>query len=262
VASQAYDILFGPNPSSMSNRNRSHGAGSAFAKNRKRKGTTRRSSAMVPMAKLPHGGASLLSKRWVIQPPELRVRLRFYFQFQVSNSGLQTASKSYYCNSVYDVDPSLGSNTVPGFTQFSGLYNTWRVERTTLDMDIVNADSFASSVCVAWLPNATFAATNSFLEHSYGNRFTTRKLLSAVGGMDRAKIHNTVDMADLYGDKYSYLGSVNNFQGTGASNPTSLFTVCIGVTPGHAVPFVNGCIINGYLDFIVDFLDPANLLDV
>jgi len=73
---------------------------------------------MVPMAKLPSGGASLLSNRWVIQPPELRVRLRFYFQFQVSNSGLQTASKSYYCNSVYDVDPSLGSNTVPFLLSF------------------------------------------------------------------------------------------------------------------------------------------------
>jgi len=241
-------------------RKRTSGAGSASAKNRKRKGADRRTSAVAPIQN--DQVISLLGRGWVLQPPKIRIKLRYYFQFQVSNAGLQTASKSYYCNSVYDVDPALGSNTVPGFTQLIGLYNTFRVERTTLSMDAVNGDSFASSLVVAWLPNATFSAANSFLEHSYGNRFTQRYLLSASGGMDRQRIHRTVDMADLYGDKSSYLGSVTNFQGTGGSNPTTLFTVCIGVTPGHAVPFVNGVYINGYLDFIVDFLDPANLLDV
>lgn len=205
---------------------------------------------------------SLVGRGFVIQPPKVQIKLRYFFQFQISNAGLQTASKSYYVNSVYDVDPALGSNTVPGFNWMIAGYNTFRVEQTTLMLDVVNADSFASTVVVAWLPNATFAATNSFLEHSYGNRFTQRRLLSAVGGQDRAKFTRTINMCDLYGDKTSYLGSVNNFQGTGASNPQSLFTVCIGVTPGHAVPFVNGVICNGYLDFIVDFFDPVNLLDV
>jgi len=246
----------------MSNRNRSHGAGSASAKNRKRKGMPRRRSAVIPLARLPRGGVSLLGHGGQLQPPCMRVPMRFYFQYQVSNGGLQTASKSFYCNSVYDVDPALGSNTVPGFTQFIGLYNTFRVERCTLTMDASNGDSFATSLVVAWFPNATFSAVNSFLEHSYGNRFTSRHMLSAVGGMDRCRIHRSVDMGDLYGDKTSYYGSVNNFQGTGASNPQSLFTVCIGATPAHAVPFVNGVYVNGYLDFIVDFFDPANLLDV
>lgn len=209
---------------------------------------------------LIRGGVDL--SKSTIQPPALRVKLRFYLDFQVSNSGLQTASKSYYANGVYDVDPSLGSNTVPGFPQFSALYNTWRVDETIIDFTATNGDAFASQVVVAWLPNATYSATNSFLANRYANRFTTHRILSQAGGQDRCRIHERMQMSNLYGDVDSYYGSTANFCGTGATNPTSLFTICFGVTPGHAVPFVNGVIMNGYIDFIVTFFDPANLTNV
>jgi hypothetical protein len=226
-----------------------------------RKPKPNRRQAVQPFVDaLPPRGVNL--SRSVIQPPALRVKLRFYIDFQVSNAGLQTASKSYYCNGVYDVDPALGSNTVPGFTQYSGLYNSWRVDECSIDFTATNGDAFASQVVVAWFPNATYSATNSYLANKYANRFTTHRILSQAGGMDRCRIRERMKMADLYGDPSSYYGSTSNFVGTGATNPQSLFTVIFGVTPGHAVPFVNGVILNGYMDFIVTFFDPASLTNV
>jgi len=227
-------------------------------KTRKRNQRTQQVQPFVDL--LPRRGVNLSGS--FIQPPALRVKLRFYLDFQVSNAGLQTASKSYYCNGIYDVDPAIGSNTVPGFPQYSALYNSWRVDEAHIDFTATNGDAFASQVCVAWLPNATYASTNSFLANRYANRFTTHRILSQAGGQDRCRIVQKMKMADLYGDPSSYYGSTTNFVGTGATNPQTLFTVIFGVTPGHAVPFVNGVILNGYIDFIATFFDPANLLNV
>jgi len=209
---------------------------------------------------LPSGGVD--TSRFNVCAPMQRVKLPFVVDYQLSNAGLQTASKAYYPNGIYDVDPSVGSNTVPGFAAWTSLYNTWRVDEVELDCWASNGDAFATQMCVAWLPNDTFVATNSFLRHSYGNQHTEIVMLSAVGGADTHHFRTKMQMSKLYGDIPTYYGSTSNFCGTGASNPTSLFNLIFGATPAHAVPFVNGVYLTIRMNFIVTFFDPANQLDV
>jgi hypothetical protein len=228
--------------------------------NKPRRKPKYRVSKVIWVMPLPAGGVD--SSAYRITAPAMRVTLSYLSNVQINNAGFLSASKAYYPNGVYDVDPAFASSTVPGFSALIGLYNTWRVDEVTVTCNVSNVDDFPTEVCFAWFPNTTFVAANSFLQRYFSNMNTRVIILSSKGGQDRYHYRHVMPMAKLFGDVSTYYGSTNNFCGTGASNPTSLFTFVIGATPASATPFVNGVSMNCRFDFKMTFFDPADQLDI
>jgi len=75
-------------------------------------------------------------------PQSLSVKLPYTGNFLLTNSSLFVASKALRTNSVYDVDPALGSTDTQGYTRFAEDYNYYRVVKYKYKITVVNQNNF------------------------------------------------------------------------------------------------------------------------
>jgi len=196
--------------------------------------------------------------KFLITPPQLIVKLRYKVKQQLVNVGGALASHSYNLNGVYDVDPSVGSTATPGFAEWMTLYGSYQVINTKVDLTICNLEGASDGagikqpLQVYWLASRTVIASNSLGSgtNDPSNRFGGVSMISAVGGQDRFRVTRTINMAALYGNAMNYWGTVNNFQGTSVSNPSTEMQFAIGIETTLAVMAV-GAFVDGFLDFEV-----------
>ncbi len=180
------------------------------------------------------GPAIVNLSRWRIQPPRVHVRLRYTTAGTLTAVGGLVTSKTFYCNALYDVDPSLGSTAIAGFNEWSALYGSNRVLRCHVTVRFTNQEAFPISVANGFF--AQVMAAGAFTNGYYGNRFCQQKFLPPKGGMDRGIFQNTIDINQLFGN-YATTGDLNHFYGTALSNPTTLFSWCLGISSPTGVVF-------------------------
>jgi len=218
---------------------------------RKRKNKNPNTTTGLVIARLSHA---------LTQPARLFITLRYNIHNQINNSGQPVASKAYYTNGAYDVDPSVGSTAMPGFAEWSALFGSYRVRSAHVDVDVATQEAFPVGVTDLWLPDSTYASTNSAPPTISTNRNSQLFTLSSVGGMDRKKINRRILNSTLFGDKTTYEGDLNQFVGTALTNPITLFTWLIIITPVNpADTLINGVSMWGYIEFEIEFFNPLIL---
>jgi len=214
------------------------------------------------LSNLHRKGAAIINlSRYLCQPDQLLIRLRYNVQYQINHAGQPSASKSYYINGMYDVDPAVGSTAIPGFTSWTQLYGSYRVETTRFKLQLASQEAFPVGVFDLFRPDPAYSSANSIPVTIAGNRTSEFTTLSQAGGMDRTKINRTIAPKALLGDDSTYEGSIVNFTGTSLTNPSSqmIFGVC--VTPiNPADTMVNGVSMWGYIDFYVRLFNPLREL--
>ncbi len=197
--------------------------------------------------------------KWVTIPPSILIRLRYPVQVQINNVGGLVASNSYNINGIYDVDPLLASTNTPGFTEWSAFYRQNQVAKVKIHGSVTNLEAQPLGVYIQAQP--TTIASNTLGRALIGNRFSQDLgILSPKGGQDRAYFRHNINLADLFGDPETYWGTLNNYKGTGASNPSTLFQWAIGVQSSTAVLTAGlGAYAAFWIDFDVYFSNPIYL---
>jgi len=75
-------------------------------------------------------------------PQSVAVKLPYTSSFSLTNPSLIVASKALRTNSVYDVDPALGSTDTQGYTRFADDYNYYRVIKYQYKLEVYNQNNF------------------------------------------------------------------------------------------------------------------------
>jgi len=75
-------------------------------------------------------------------PQSVAVKLPYTDSFLLTNPSLIVASKALRTNSVYDVDPALGSTDTQGYTRFADDYNYYRVIKYKYMLEVYNQNNF------------------------------------------------------------------------------------------------------------------------
>jgi hypothetical protein len=75
-------------------------------------------------------------------PQSLAVRLPFESVYLLTNPSLTVSSKALRTNSVYDVDPALGSTDTQGYNRFAEDYNYYRVVKYRYRLEVYNQNNF------------------------------------------------------------------------------------------------------------------------
>jgi len=89
-------------------------------------------------------------------PQSLAVRLPYESSFLLTNPSLTVASKALRTNSVYDVDPALGSTDTQGYTRFAEDYNYYRVVKYRYKLEVFNQNNFpVTFVVISSITNLT-----------------------------------------------------------------------------------------------------------
>lgn len=169
-----------------------------------------------------------------------------------SNTGLQYIAVGYIANGLFDPAISATDASQPdGFVSLSDLYNNYIVLSCQIDLIVTNREDFNVNVGVGFYPGTkTFGSAAECLDNGEGP-YGKSALLSAKGGMDRAKIIKRVALHTLWNKQY-YFGE-GSFQGNSAANPSIPATVYVTAVGASGTTMENGVGLNVRLTFKVRF---------
>jgi len=102
-------------------------------------------------------------------PERLTVRTRFQTSFSMNNAGVNYANRRYSPVFCYDVDPTLGSTSMPFFTEIMTLYRYYRTMNSKIRVQFINLEAAAihtAYICpVNFDPTANTSSYQSYLSN-------------------------------------------------------------------------------------------------
>lgn len=163
-----------------------------------------------------------------------------YIVHGVLNNIAGTRASNRYNSDAYDVDPSLGSTAMPGFTEWATLYQRFRTLSVRYQFDIANNESFNVMVLTGFSAGVT-VSTGSLSSTYAGNPYWKTHLLGPLTGMNKVRLTDKKTATDVFGTKQVlfddlYTGSTTSSTLATASN---IFTY-VGIIAGGANVFANG----------------------
>jgi hypothetical protein len=218
----------------------------------RKKQPRRRQATLIPLTSVPR----MRTDARRILPPEMDIVLAYQPNKTALNAGASTCGIRFYANGAYDVDPVLGSTTMPGFTTFigtsttTGLYNYYRVIRTGYNISICNNESFPVRVYTGFTNTDPGTVGNIQLP---GNPMFKNALLSAKGGNDRVTFKDSKTIATIVGS--SGVETEDNFRGVYNANPVDLTYLFVGGNSVAGAFLPNGISIAGSITMTIRFYD-------
>jgi len=196
-----------------------------------------------------------------------RKRMAFYEpNLNIVPGGVAFYVKDWRINSVYDPDPLIGGGTVSGFTQFSALWNIYRVDRFRFRYEMCSLETTvplqfyfvyrdyqpSTNINTYALCQANVEVVGSSEAHILG--VLNGNNIYRSGGKNRdteAQWTQWINPGTFSGDPLLYRASAG-FSGTGAANPSSvvwLGLVVMAEGSGGTIP--NGFTIMVHMEFDV-----------
>jgi len=132
-----------------------------------------------------------------IIPTELDVWMDFHDQILLVGNGLGGIAKQFNPNCPYDVDPSLGSTSTPGFVEMASLFGFVRVLRYRYKVQFLNKEAI-NVTCIVVNSNSNPGTGN--LLSLVGNEYVkTSSIGPMLSGKGTCVLKGTVDVSQLVG---------------------------------------------------------------
>lgn len=142
------------------------------------------------------------------------------------------ASNTYKINSAYDVNGAIATSNMPGFLEWAGLYNRYRVHACKIRTEFMaNLQAVAPTEVVPSIIQSNFFVGVYFPSYngnppaSWGEYlqlkslpYSSQRCLSTAGGMDRQVCKVFCPIWKLFGNKRQVLGD-DNFDAPVTGNP-------------------------------------------
>lgn len=143
----------------------------------------------------------------------LRVTLKYLASGVINQTGLTYANVRYEPSYAYDVDPALGSTSMPGFAEYAAIYRLYRVRSSRIRVTYANLEAFPVVFCICPAntdPGSNTANYKNYFSSTLGRTKTIGPLTgNSAGVLSHAASTNVIggvkDMQVLDG----YCGSTN-----------------------------------------------------
>jgi hypothetical protein len=187
-------------------------------------------------------------------PNELQVKLVFA-DTVITRSNVAASAVNYHLqSSAFDPDPSFGTGAIPGFTDLSTFYQTYRVIGMRIMAKFANAELFPVIYSV-WpslenFTNNTLTASN--LREYATNPYASSGVMGEVSGAGKSVPINRLVTTEMMTGSESSRYDPNWYALVGA-NPTSMWYWNIGFTGGASVFTGNGVTCDLKVEYIIEF---------
>lgn len=222
-----------------------------------RKNRQKTSKAKRLQRKQPKVGRDLdiIPRRFGFAYPRTRVTLSFFKFFTLANVGNTATNVRFIPTYAYDVDPTVGSTAMPGFTEWAGMYRFYRVVSADAELHFSNSEAFTMTAyaCPANSdPGANYSAATSvtYLANPLGRSTDLGPLTGNGIGKMRLKGIGVRD----YGGSWNPMNADNYSGSTGGGAPANNFYITVG-TVGTAVGTAAGCSCTIKLYITLDFFE-------
>lgn len=195
-------------------------------------------------------------------PASRRVRLVYPENFSlVEGAAGAGAYRFLRMNSLYDVDTTLGSTSVPGFAEWAAFYTNYRVESVAFKIQAAASGASAGTMAqVTFTPNPLQPVLPSSPETWGVQPGAIQKtiLMYSNGGANRATLVKRYSMPKVFKVTDEQFRSDFDFTATTASNPARqayLAVTAYGI--GSSTPVT--LIVNAWVSMEVEFFNPTLL---
>jgi hypothetical protein len=198
--------------------------------------------------------------RFRICPPRMLVKLGYQTALTIANAASAQATKYYYANGAYDIDPSAGNLTMAGFNQWMAIYGVYRVVKVHYKMTFVNLELFPVRIATGFFP----AASTTFLITQWNSNEHSKEhnTLGPLTGMGRTVVNRSMNMGRLF-DIAAAEGDQNQYYGTSGTNPVTLgsFNISVASFTGANL-LANGVGVSFEAEYDLELSFPTPLLQV
>jgi len=192
--------------------------------------------------------------KFMIVPPRMHKVLRYVGGNNMINVGSVNSNRRYVPTFAYDIDPLLGSTSMPGFSELGALYRQYRVATISWKAEFRNGENFNGTCYV--MPCNFDPGANSANYISYLNN--PRSTLVPIGpltGVSIKTVKGSFSLRDFTGLPNRLLADDNTVGTIAGVSPVNNVWVAIGFV-GDAVQ-VSGCMYSLIMKIGFDYLEPS-----
>lgn len=205
-----------------------------------------------------------IDRQMVVTTSRKFVHLRYVeiTTMSLGNGASPVAIYQYNMNNAYDVSAAIGTTIMPGFNEWTGMYQKFRVMASKITMEICNMQANPIYAGMFFNPSNTALPTWANIMESRGNRNSKQVLLQALPGpQSKMTLSLYRKMGDVWGNSKEYNSDVT-FTGTASASPATQipgFVYVLGYTSATNVGAINPCKIE--VDMWVDFYEPKVVIN-
>ncbi len=188
-------------------------------------------------------------------PDRIRVTLTFTGTHVLNNAGFIYANHRYSPTNVFDVDPTLGSSSTPGFAEWASLYRFYRLLSSSIQVTFLSQETFPVFAAVIPLnsdPGANFNNGPSL----FGNPKTRVAALATSGHTPSSISIGDTTTASIAGAANTNV--LDFYTSAVTTGPTNNWWWGIFLAP--TANLVNGVGYHFQIKMTVDFLERQNLI--
>ncbi len=184
-------------------------------------------------------------------PPRYSTTLRFNKASFHLNAVAQYSNIRFEPTYAYDIDPTVGSTAMPGFTEYMGLYRHYRVRSVVARLSVANKELFPSLI---WMTAVNFdpGADTANYQNYLSSRETVKKYVGPASGMNQCTLVRRWT-TDAFAGSSTRLRIQDDYSGSGTTAPVNNWWIAIGAY-GDAIQ-VSGFSYSIDLDITIEFFE-------
>jgi hypothetical protein len=190
-------------------------------------------------------------------PAQYNARLKYLIEVVNTSVGGVQASLQYR-SEAYDVDPSLATTAMPGFTEFAGFYQRFRCTRFGYKFSVSNQESFSMAVIHGFSSTAIGASALN-LQYA-GNPLFNTAMLGPATGQNRGVFQDEKSVVDIVGTKQPLMDDLYTGSTTAATLATAGTVYCYFGVITPVVMTALGTLVVAEITLDLQFYRPRFLL--
>jgi hypothetical protein len=187
-----------------------------------------------------------------IVPARLRTRLSFFKHYLAGNVGTTSTVVRFVPTNCFDVDPTLGSTAMSGFSELAALYELYRTFSSRMTVNFVNLEVQNGLSC-GLLATTQDLGTSPAPTAVYSNPMTTTRICGTANGNNKCQISKSISTSRLTGAASTTVSDNFTSLTTGGPGDNWYWFVITSLPSGT---FATGAEFQIKLDIVVDFFSP------
>lgn len=124
--------------------------------------------------------------------------LRYALEGQIGNAGATNSNFRLEPTYAYDVDPGLGSTSMPGFAEQAAIYRFYRVLGSRITVHASNNEVFPQSLCIC-PANADPGSNTANFQNYFSSINSVKGTMGPITGNSKLTLTNSFTVADFGG---------------------------------------------------------------
>jgi len=202
-------------------------------------------------------GYTFVSPSKWMAPARMGVTLRFHKFVDISAAAVPAANVRFCPTFVYDVDPTVGSTSTPGFAEWGALYRLYRCQASRIRVSFINNDTGNCYVCYIASQNSDPGNNHSstVAQTQLSQRLTKSGVVGFANGSSVVELSNSQTTANFGGARNAQI--TDSYTGTVAGlSPGNNWYWDVGIVGIQNI--TNGCVASCVIDMDTEFFELTN----